>query len=497
MIAEMQRDELRLAIEQPAAHHGVVFETGLVEEIIKDVQGQAGYLPLLQYTLDLLWKTEKETGSIHDRTLNISTYRRLGGVRGALQKHVDQIYNNFSKQEQLAVGRIFLKLVDIGGDEESGTQWRPIRRRANRSEFSDELEQKILIRLINQNLLVSNRTAHSQESTIEIAHEILLTSWSTLSSWIVENRQAIALRNRLNEDVERWYIKKAEDELWSGSKLEQVLALRKDPTFNQVLGGFKPETNQFIDASVSKRNRQQRRKIATITGFSAITLLTLTLFISLGTPVLAYFFNARGVDKFNRDDIKGAIQDYDWAIRLNHKYLEALYNRGRAYEHENIKNYNKAADNYRAAISISSGTYIPAYNTLARLNIIQTPFKEQNAQKAVQLLEKALRLPSEQKLSKNDLEDYKEAKYAMLKNLGWAKLKLKRYGEAEKNLRQAIDLDAARGSAYCLLAQIFEAKGEKQKELEEWKKCLQNGESHHPDEKVWMEIAKRKLGLKT
>jgi energy-coupling factor transporter ATP-binding protein EcfA2 len=260
MIAEMQSDELRLAIEQPAAHHGVVFERGLVEEIIKDVQGQAGYLPLLQYTLDLLWKTEKETGSIQDRTLNISTYRRLGGVRGALQKHVDLIYNNFSKQEQLTVQRIFLKLVGIGGDEESETQWRPIRRPANRSEFSDELEKKILTRLINQNLLVSNRPDLFQESTIEIAHEILLTSWSTLSSWIVENRQAIALRHRLNDDVERWHLKKAEDELWSGSKLEQVLELRKDQTFNQVLGGFSLSAKEFINASEGKRDRLLREE---------------------------------------------------------------------------------------------------------------------------------------------------------------------------------------------------------------------------------------------
>ena len=260
MIAEMQRDELRLAIEQPAAHHGVVFETGLVEEIIKDVQGQAGYLPLLQYTLDLLWETEKETGSLQDRTLNISTYRRLGGVRGALQKHVDRIYSNLSEQEQLAVQRIFLKLVEIGGDEESETQWKPIRRRANRSEFSDEVEQKSLTRLINQNLLVSNRPDQSQESIIEIAHEILLTSWTTLSAWILENRQAIALRNRLNDDVDRWQTKKAEDELWGGSKLEQVLELRKDPTFNQVLGGFSPPANQFIDASLEKRDRLLREE---------------------------------------------------------------------------------------------------------------------------------------------------------------------------------------------------------------------------------------------
>ncbi len=105
LLTQMHPDELRLAIEQPAAHHGVVFETGLVEEIIKDVQGQAGYLPLLQYTLNLLWETEVKEGGIHDRTLNISSYRQLGGVRGALQQRVEQIYQALDKPEQLAILR--------------------------------------------------------------------------------------------------------------------------------------------------------------------------------------------------------------------------------------------------------------------------------------------------------------------------------------------------------------------------------------------------------
>jgi hypothetical protein len=261
LIAEMQPDELRLAIEQPAAHHGVVFETELVEEIIKDIQGQAGYLPLLQYTLDLLWKTEVKNGSIQDRTLNISTYRQLGGVRGALQQRVDSIYGALPEPEKLATQRIFLKLVDIGGDEDSGTEWKAVRRRALRSEFSDELEQGVLTKLINNNLLVSNRPLQSQQSTVEIAHETLLISWTTLNNWIQENRQAIALRNRLNDDVGRWEAKKAEDELWGGSKLEKVLELRKHSTFNQVLGGFSPAANQFINTSVGLRDRVKQREL--------------------------------------------------------------------------------------------------------------------------------------------------------------------------------------------------------------------------------------------
>ena len=80
----MYLDELRRAIAQPAAKNGVVFEEGLIrhlqkrfsnpypavsrlaflersiEQIIEEVERQKGYLPLLQYTLDLLW--EKESG---------------------------------------------------------------------------------------------------------------------------------------------------------------------------------------------------------------------------------------------------------------------------------------------------------------------------------------------------------------------------------------------------------------------------------------------------
>src|SRR6202030_743383 len=63
LVTDMHPDEVRLAIEQAAAQHGVVFQQGLVAEIIKDVQGQAGALPLLEYTLNLLWEEEeKEDG---------------------------------------------------------------------------------------------------------------------------------------------------------------------------------------------------------------------------------------------------------------------------------------------------------------------------------------------------------------------------------------------------------------------------------------------------
>lgn len=277
MIAEMHPDELRLAIEQPAAHHGVVFEEGLVEEIIKDVWGQAGYLPLLQYTLNLLWETEVKHSSIHARTLNTYTYRTLGGVRGALQKHVDEIYEALSISEKSVIQRIFLKLVSIGEDKESGAEWKPVRRRAPLAEFNEPLEQQVLKQLVDFNLLVSNHPTEFQDATIETAHESLLTSWTRLNTWIKENRQAIMLRNRLNDDVARWQHNKNEDELWAGSKLEQVLELRRDETFNQVLGGLSHSANQFIDTSLVLQERRVRRTIIGLVSFSVVALLLVSV----------------------------------------------------------------------------------------------------------------------------------------------------------------------------------------------------------------------------
>lgn len=261
LVTDMHDDELRLVIEQPAASHGVVFEEGLVEEIIKDLRGQAGSLPLLQYTLDLLWQND----DISDRTLNVKTYRELGGVRGALQKHVDQIYQNLSEGDREATKQIFLRLVDIAGTEASDVGKIAVNRRAYLSEFSDKSAHHILPRLVDANLLVSNRQPEADRSTVEIAHEILIQSWSTLNQWIEESRETIAIRNRLSEDAQRWDTSESpEDELWSGSKLQRVEELREKGEFER-LGGLSELENRFVEASVTKRDRlarleEERRK---------------------------------------------------------------------------------------------------------------------------------------------------------------------------------------------------------------------------------------------
>ena len=73
ILTRMSDAELKLAIAEPAAKNGVIFEQGLVEQIIHDFHQQNDYLPLLAYTLDVLWERE----NIVNRVLKTKTYKEL------------------------------------------------------------------------------------------------------------------------------------------------------------------------------------------------------------------------------------------------------------------------------------------------------------------------------------------------------------------------------------------------------------------------------------
>ncbi|YAF94009.1 MAG: NACHT and WD repeat domain-containing protein [Nodularia sp. CChRGM 3473] len=294
LVTDMHPDELRLAVEQPAALHGVVFETGLVERIIKDVQGQKGYLPLLQYTLDLLWTMEcqlmgaNNRPHLADRHLNIASYNAIGGVRGALQKRVNEIYHDLAANQQQATQQIFLALVNIA-ESESGRK--PVSRPAYRREFAKDTETvETLTTFINANLLVSSHEAtdsgdvlslNQQNATIAIAHEILLYSWDKLQQWIRDQEEAIILRNWLADETNRWHkvrqidAEKAREELLRGTRLEQIFALREKQVFAQ-LRDLNPEEHEYIDVSIAERDRLAQEKEAQILALQkALTKATL------------------------------------------------------------------------------------------------------------------------------------------------------------------------------------------------------------------------------
>ncbi|MCA2945993.1 MULTISPECIES: WD40 repeat domain-containing protein [unclassified Microcystis] len=249
MLTDMDESQLRLAIAEPAARNGVIFEQGLINQIVADFYERAGSLPLLQYTLDLLW----EKDHIQERVLNIKIYQEIGGVTGALEKQADKIYSQFNEQQRKAAEEIFLELISLEGEK-------VVSRRADKSSFEqEEMQREVLYQLIDNRLLVSK--GEDGKATVEVAHEALLRSWKVLQDLIREKEEIIVLRSRLYADAKQWDdlqkqdAVKASSELWGGSKLKRIVNLIKEKS----LSNLDDVAVKFIKASY--HYQKQREKI--------------------------------------------------------------------------------------------------------------------------------------------------------------------------------------------------------------------------------------------
>ncbi|GCA74180.1 protein TolB [Microcystis aeruginosa NIES-2520] len=272
MLTDMDESELRLAIAEPAARNGVIFEKGLINQIIADFYEQAGSLPLLQYTLDLLW----QKNHIQERVLNNKIYQEIGGVTGALEKQADKIYSQFNEQQRKTAEEIFLELISLEGEK-------AVSRRADKSSFEqEEMQREVLYQLIDNRLLVSK--GEDGKATVEVAHEELLRCWQVLQDLIREKEEIIVLRSRLYADAKQWDdlqkqdAVKASSELWGGSKLAKIVEFQK----NNSLPNLDTVAIEFIKASISQAERQKNEKIRTARRIAAVSLVAVVVSSSLG-----------------------------------------------------------------------------------------------------------------------------------------------------------------------------------------------------------------------
>src|SRR5262249_550805 len=86
LLGPMNESELRDAIEEPARLAGCRLESGLVHLLVRDVINEPGALPLLSHALVETW-TRRE-GSV----LTVAGYRDAGGVRGAVARTAERLY---------------------------------------------------------------------------------------------------------------------------------------------------------------------------------------------------------------------------------------------------------------------------------------------------------------------------------------------------------------------------------------------------------------------
>jgi len=191
MVTPLTYDQIKASILKPAEKVGLQCDPNLVYNMLLDIVGAPGELPLLQYTLLELWHRRQQNPNGGAR-LTLDAYTELGGVRGTLQKRADEIFYSFTAEEQQVARRIFIALTQLG----EGTE--DTRRRVLKSElvsphFSTELVEGVLEKLVIAKLVVTNQVIPTGDHQKQIDQRLANVSTAL--------RIAQVLRNKLRQVV--------------------------------------------------------------------------------------------------------------------------------------------------------------------------------------------------------------------------------------------------------------------------------------------------------
>ena len=287
IITDMGEEELKSAILRPAQSYGYTFEEGLVKLLINETQGKAGRLPLLQDTLEQLWKHRKGNRFTHE------AYNKLGGIGGALNQKADQFYEGLTQEEQEQCKHIFLELV------KTGERMEVTKRRVVKDDFANKNIEEAPIKLLLDKLKGSEtRLVVEDNEYLEISHEALIQNWAKLKDWIEENRKNIEFRGNLANDVEKWEERdRHQDYLYTGLKYAELENWVKNHP-----NSLKGPQEEFLNRSRKKR----RGKIISHFLLRPLSILTLSIFlvamVGIGTVYLKFSEALKWVD--NHSDKK-------------------------------------------------------------------------------------------------------------------------------------------------------------------------------------------------
>jgi formylglycine-generating enzyme required for sulfatase activity len=280
-LGPMTRAELSTASEAPATKVGLAFDTGLVKEILDDVEAAPGQLPLLEFVLTGLWEQRRGGALTRD------AYQAMGGVKGSIAHRADAVLRDLDPE---VARRVFLALVQIGHATED------TRRRARLAELGDAA-RPLVQRLADARLVTTGRDEATGAETVEVAHEALVRNWGQLRAWLDRDREFLLWRERLRDAIAEW-----ERNGKSPEFLSRGVLLGESERWRSERGADLTEQERgFIDDSGRAGRRQARRRRLLVAGTRVgLGLLVLALLAAAGLGYSAYSRRSLG-QAFARD----------------------------------------------------------------------------------------------------------------------------------------------------------------------------------------------------
>ena len=239
LLGAMGDADLRAAIEGPARQAGLLLEPGLVELLVRDVEGEPGALPLLSHALRTTW--ERRDG----RTLTVDGYRATGGIRGAVAQSAEALYEQVPADQRPLVRDLLLRLVAPSPDGQ------PVRSRVPRRTVATDAAHDELIEL-----LVGARLVTSDDGVVQLAHEALARAWPRLQGWLDEDVEGQRILRHLAGAADTWdAMGRPDSELYRGARLAQALDWHERATPDLT-----PTERAFLDASQALADSRAARR---------------------------------------------------------------------------------------------------------------------------------------------------------------------------------------------------------------------------------------------
>jgi WD40 repeat protein/uncharacterized caspase-like protein len=273
--------DYRQIILKPAEKVGLTVDPELVEVLLQELSHGAGDLPLLEFVLEQVWE-HRQPGE-----LTLQVYQQqVGGLKGALERKAQAVYDSLDPAAQACARWIFLSLTQLGEGTED-TRRRILKSELTVKKYPAALIDRTLHALTAAKLIVvsldeaaaewqgtnrgetgettDNQTVDDPASdsasgfpqapvSIEVAHEILIRHWSTLRWWLEENRSRLRSQRQIQQAAQQWQQSgQQSDFLLQGVRLDAAEEL-----YVKYTDELSQDVQQFIEAGLASRLQQQQ-----------------------------------------------------------------------------------------------------------------------------------------------------------------------------------------------------------------------------------------------
>lgn len=271
LIPRMKTEEFRKVIISPIKAAGATIEPELVSRMMIDMGDDFDDLPILQHCMMRTWDNWVETDVDPNVPIGLKHYENVGGIKKALSIHAEEAFQGLkTREKQIIAERMFRALSEKGTDGEAEKRAVTVREIMYITGAPLTSVVEVIDTFSRPGRLFLNAPEKSdieEDTTINIAHESLITRWDRLDKWSTEEyesadmyaRMSAAAQLHINGQGGLW----ADPELTLGLKwfdpekydLENPDRLVPNKAWSERYNEMFPDTIDFLKKSEGAQNK--------------------------------------------------------------------------------------------------------------------------------------------------------------------------------------------------------------------------------------------------